>query len=157
MTKSRLMKADFLSAVFLVIFSLATIISAYLMPLYKQGWYAAPGFTPLLFGIILLAMSTVFLIRCLLRGNWKFRLTKAHWTAFKTSMVVHRVFFIVAAIAAFLFLFGKIPFLLLSTLFLFVTIAYFKGAPLWMNALISIMTATTIWFVFSVIFMVPLT
>ncbi len=156
MTESRALKADFLSAVFLLVFSLATIVSAYIMPQYKQGWYAAPGFPPLFFGIILFGMSLVFFVRCLIRGGWKFRLTGEHWIAFKSSKAVQRVLYMGAAIAVFLVFFGKIPFLVLSTVFLFATIWYFKGARLWLNAVVSIVTATAIWYVFSVIFMVPL-
>lgn len=156
MNESRLRKADFIAAIILVLFSIGVILTAMVMPEFKQGWYAAPGFPPAVFGAMLLVMSMVFLIRTILRGEWQFRLKQEHWRRFLSSYAVRRVAAIAAAIAFFLILFGKIPFLLLSTLFLLVTIWFFQGAKLWQNIIISILTSAIIWYVFGVVFMVPL-
>jgi hypothetical protein len=156
MTESQGKKADFLAGILLATFSVVWILTAWSMPRYKQGLYAAPGFPPFVFGIILLVLSLVLVGRSIARGGHRIRLRREHWERIKASAAVRRVLVMGAFIGLFLLLFGKIPFLALSFLFLFGTIWFFKGARLWVNAVVSIAASTTIWYIFSVVFMVPL-
>lgn len=156
MTDSQMRKADFLSALVLIVFSLGAVAVALAMPQYKQGWYAAPGFPPLAFGSILGVMGLVLLIRTFIRGGWAFRLSPDHWRRVRDSVAVRRVAVMCAFIFAFILLFAKVPFLILSAVFLFGTIWYFKGAKPWVNAIISIVATVLVWYIFSVVFMVPL-
>jgi hypothetical protein len=156
MTDSQMRKADFLSAIVLIVLSAGAAAAALAMPQYKQGWYAAPGFPPLAFAVILGAMGLALLVRTLLRGGWTFRLGPEHWRRVRDSPAVRRVVVMCAFIFAFILLFAKVPFLLLSTVFLFGTIWYFKGAKPLSNAVISITATVVVWYIFSVVFMVPL-
>ncbi|HUX39764.1 MAG TPA: tripartite tricarboxylate transporter TctB family protein [Rectinemataceae bacterium] len=156
MTDSQMRKADFLSAIVLMALGAVFVAVALGMPPYKQGWYAAPGFTPLVFGSILGFMGLILFARTLIKGGWAFRLNADHWRRVRDSKAVRRVSVMCAFIFAFLFLFDKVPFLLLSSAFLFGTIWYFKGAKLWVNAVVSVVATTIVWYIFGVIFMIPL-
>jgi putative tricarboxylic transport membrane protein len=156
MNDTQMRKANFLAAVALLLFSAAAVIAALAMPRYSQGWYAAPGFPPLAFGIVLGMMSLALLVRTIVQGGWQFRLSTEHLRRVRDSKAVRRISVMGAFIASFLVLFGRIPFLLLSFAFLFGTIWYYKGAKLWQNAIISAVSAFIIWYVFGVLFMVPL-
>jgi len=156
MTESQMRKADFLSAIVILTLSAVFVAVALGMPLYKQGWYAAPGFTPLLFGAVLGFMGFILLVRTLIKGGWTFRLGVEHWRRVRDSRAVRRVLVMCAFIFVFLLLFDKVPFLLLSSAFLFGTIWYFKGAKPWVNAIVSVVSTTIVWYIFSVIFMIPL-
>jgi hypothetical protein len=145
MTDSQMRKADLLSAIALLVFSA-----------YKQGWYAAPGFPPFVFGTILGIMGLSLLVRTLVRGGWAFRLNAEHWRRVRDSLAVRRVLVMCAFVFAFILLFKTVPFLILSSVFLFCTIWYFKGSKLWVNAIVSIGATTAVWYIFSVVFMVPL-
>lgn len=156
MTDSQQQKANFLSALALLAVSAAFILEALRMPRYSQGLYAAPGFPPFAFGILLGLMALILLVRTMLQGGWKFRLNADHLRRVTASKAVRRVSVMGAFIAAFVVLFGKVPFLILSFAFLFGTIWYFKGARLWVNAIVSAIATAAVWYVFGVVFMVPL-
>jgi len=156
MTENQLRKADFLTGILLSTFSILWMVTAWFMPRYKQGLYAAPGFPPVFFGAILLILSLVLLLRSALKGGYRIRLRRDHWERIKASAAVRRFTVITLFIAVFLVLFGKVPFLALSSLFLFGSIWYYKGAKLWVAAVVSVVASTTIWYIFSVVFMVPL-
>lgn len=156
MTESQLRKSDFLASLLLLAFSLAATAAALAMPRYSQGWYAAPGFPPFAFGSVLGLMSLALLGRTLWKGGWRFRLGREHWLRVRDSKAVRRVLVMGGFIALFLLLFGRIPFLLLSFGFLLGTIHYFRGAKPWQNLVISAAASLLIWYVFAVVFMVPL-
>ncbi len=59
-------KADFMMGLVLMAFSLLIIIESLKIPRFEKDWggfYAAPGFVPLILGITLFTMSLALLVR----------------------------------------------------------------------------------------------
>ena len=67
-------KADFIMGLILMAFSLLIVVESLKLPRFEKDWggfYAAPGFVPLILGITLFAMSLALFVRAVKKQGYK--------------------------------------------------------------------------------------
>jgi putative tricarboxylic transport membrane protein len=157
MNDNKTNKADFIDSIFIIAFSLFVIYRCLVMPRYESwGLYATPGMPPLIFALILLALAAIVFVRSIIRKGYKLEIGRHALTQFVKSGDVHRFSIALGLILLYFVFLGRLPFVILSAVFLFVTVMMFKGAKWWVSAVVSVLTAVIVWLVFEVVFLVPL-
>jgi hypothetical protein len=157
MDDRKLVKADFIVSLLLVLFSGFLIVQSLLMPKYeKWGFYAMPAMTPFIFGSLLLLLSLILFTRSLLRGGHRIHVTRVQIAEALRSEGVKRFCAVLSFIILYFFALGKLNFVFVTAAFLFAMIWFFKGAKWWINLIISAATSFAVWFVFNQVFLVPL-
>ncbi len=157
MNNKKMAKADFICAIIIIVFSLFVIYNCIIMPKYEEwGLYATPGMPPFIFSSILLIMGIILLRRSIFVQGYKIRIKKDYLLRLYHSVAVRRFTIALSLVIFYSFLLGKIHFVIISAIYMFVNIYIFKGTVWWINFIISIATSFAIWLLFKVIFLVPL-
>lgn len=151
--------SDLIMGVILVIFSIFLGVSALRMRVYNT-FLDAPGFFPLILGIIFFAFGLVMIISAVRSGS-----VEAAKKAFsknnlitvlldsQTKRVIILSFFMVVYIYG---LIGRVHFTVSTFLYLMATFLYLKSTTLVKSAIISIVSALLISAVFQYLFKIPL-
>jgi len=151
--------SDLVMGVLLFAFGIFLIVESLGMKVYNT-FLDAPGFFPLILGIIFSAFGLVMFIGSLRGGSVaaaKNTFTKATLTTLflnpQSKRVVILSFFMVVYIFG---LIGRVHFAIATFLYLFVTFFYLKSTTLVKNIIISAISALVISAVFQYVFKIPL-
>lgn len=150
-------KPDFITSIIIIVFSGVILGFSFAMPKYVEwGLYATPSLAPIMFGALLLLCGIILFVRSLAAGGASIRVQKAQVRSFFSS----KPFFNFAATLGFVILYyvlmGRIHFVLISTIYLFLNMFYFRSTAWWKNLIISVVVAVTIWYCFNFLFLIPL-
>jgi hypothetical protein len=152
-------KADFIMGLILMVLSLLVVLESLRLPRFEKDWggfYAAPGFVPLILGITLFAMSLALFVRAVRNQGYKIVPGRQVFENFLRSKTVHRWCLAMAFAFGFFFLLGHIYFYIAAFLVIFAFIATFGGQKLWVGLTVSLLASGLIYLVFTKIFLVPL-
>ena len=152
-------KADFVMGLILMACSLVLVVESLKIPRFEKDWggfYAAPGFVPLILGITLFAMSLALFIRALKMKGYRIIPDRQAFRDFTRSKPVHRWCLAIFYAFSFFFLLGHIYFYLATFLVLFAYMATFGEQKRWISLIISLIASAAIYLVFTKIFLVPL-
>ena len=158
MDEKQMAKADFITAIVFIIGSLFILILTLYFPRFPE-WgplYANPGFTPFLLVLALLLMSIYLLIRSVKNQGSRIQLTGEMVNLFFQSTKVRRFLICMGLFVFYYLLLGSIPFILDTSLYLFLSIMIFRRGKWYSALLISVATAIAVYLVFLRIFLVPL-
>jgi len=152
-------KADFIMGLILMALSFFIVIESLKIPRFEKDWggfYAAPGFVPLILGITLFVMSLALFVRSVKKQGYKIIPGRETLSNFVRSRPVHRWCLAMIYAFGFFFLLGHIYFYLAAFLVLFAYMATFGEQKRSISLVISLAAAATIYLVFTKIFLVPL-
>jgi hypothetical protein len=152
-------KADFVMGLILMAGSLVIVVESLKIPRFEKDWggfYAAPGFVPLILGITLFVMSLALFVRALRMKGYRIIPNRESVNGFVRSSSVHRWCLAMIYAFGFFFLLGHIYFYLAAFLVLFAYMATFGEQRRWISLIISMAAAALIYLVFTKIFLVPL-
>ena len=152
-------KADFVMGLILMAGSLVIVVESLKIPRFEKDWggfYAAPGFVPLILGITLFAMSLALFVRAVKKQGYQIIPGRQTLRDFVRSKPVHRWCLAMLYAFGFFFLLGNIYFYLAAFLVLFAYMATFGEQKLSISLIISIIASASIYLVFTKIFLVPL-
>ncbi|NCC63939.1 MAG: tripartite tricarboxylate transporter TctB family protein [Spirochaetia bacterium] len=151
--------SDLIMGVLLLGFGIFLIVEALGMRVYNT-FLDAPGFFPLILGIIFIVFGIVMLIGAFRGGSIEAAKTTLHKDSLlamalkpTTKRVVILSFIMVVYIYG---LIGRIHFTIATVLYLFVTFWYLKSTTLIKNIIISVVAALLISAVFQYVFKIPL-
>jgi len=159
MNEKQMAKADFVTSILLILVSLFIMEESYFrIPRFKEwgGFYATPGFTPFLLGTCLFLMSIYLWIRSLRRHGHQIRVTGEGVIRFFHSPKVIRFLICLGLFALYYAFLGRIPFVLDTGIYLFLSILIYKGSRWFFALLIAGATSFAIYFIFTKVFLVPL-
>lgn len=147
-------KADFLTGIFLIILSIFFIIEAFKMPVDPAyGIYAFPGITPIFLASILLILSIYLVIRSkvnLIEILRNMSINKMRNKEFQNLILAGILMLI------YVFLLKKIPFYILTFLFIFVfSYIFYRKKPIFLLILSGVVTFAII-MLFSKLFLIPM-
>ncbi|PIE34300.1 hypothetical protein CSA56_07900 [candidate division KSB3 bacterium] len=150
-------KPDFIVSLILTAFSLLLLGLSVAMPKYVEwGLYATPALAPIIFSLLLLIGSLILLVRSLLAEGYKLSVSWEQSRRFLMSRPFHNFLVSFGLVLLYYLMIGKMHFALISTLYLFVNILYFRGTSWWKNLIISTVAAVSIWYCFNDLFLIPL-
>ena len=152
-------KADFIMGLILMAFSLLIIIESLKIPRFEKDWggfYAAPGFVPLILGITLFIMSLALFVRALMMKGYRIVPNRDTLSTFVRAKSVQRWCLAMIYAFGFFFLLGHIYFYLAAFLVLFAYMATFGEQKRSISLVISLIASAIIYLVFTKIFLVPL-
>lgn len=152
-------KADFIMGLILMVGSFFIVFESLRIPRFEKDWggfYAAPGFVPLILGITLFVMSLVLFVRAVKNKGYRIIPSRETLKNFVRSKRVHRWCLAMIYAFGFFFLLGHIYFYLAAFLVLFAYMATFGEQRLHVSLTISIIASAMIYLVFTRIFLVPL-
>ena len=152
-------KADFVMGLIFMAGSLVIVVESLKIPRFEKDWggfYAAPGFVPLILGIALFVMSLALFVRALKMKGYRIIPGRQSVDDFMRSSSVHRWCLAMIYAFGFFFLLGHIYFYLAAFLVLFAYMATFSQQKRWISLIISLIAAALIYLVFTKIFLVPL-
>ena len=152
-------KADFIMGLILMAFGLLAVFESAKLPTFKKDWggfYAAPGFVPLILGITIFGMSLALFIRAILQQGYKIIPDREDIRNFVQSKPVHRWCLAMVYTFGFFFLLGHIYFYLAAFLVLFAFMFTFSEQKRWHVLVISLVASGMVYLVFTRIFLVPL-
>lgn len=154
--KSGTAAADIASGLSLGALSLAFLVGALRMPLYTVHWtwLNAPGLVPAVLSAVLLVQALFLTIRGM--RHLRARPNGTSWRAAAGQWGAGRVILTLALALAFALLMGRLPFVILVALFVFIMTMAFRGAGAWKAAASALITAVTVSWVFTRVFLVPL-
>jgi putative tricarboxylic transport membrane protein len=159
MDEKRMAKADFVTSIFLILFSLLIMIyTVFKFPRFPEwgGIYSNPGYVPFLLGLTLFSMSSYLLIRSLRRQGHLVRISREGLGLFFRSPVVIRLFICFGLFIFYYALLGRIPFLINTALYLFLSIMIFGRGKWYIALIISAGISLAVYLIFIRIFLVPL-
>jgi hypothetical protein len=152
-------KADFVMGLILMACSLVIVVESLKIPHFEKDWggfYAAPGFVPLILGITLFVMSLALFVRAVKRQGYRIIPDREAVGGFMRSKPVHRWCLAMVYAFGFFFLLGHIYFYLAAFLVLFAYMATFGEQKLWVGLTVSLIASGLIYLVFTKIFLVAL-
>ena len=152
-------KADFIMGLILMVISLLIVVESLKIPRFEKDWggfYAAPGFVPLILGITLFVMSLALFVRAVKNQGYRIIPGRETLKNFVRSARVHRWCLAMVYAFGFFFLLGQIYFYLAAFLVLFAYMATFGEQKRSISLVISIVASAAIYLVFTKIFLVPL-
>jgi len=152
-------KADFIMGLILMVVSLLIVVESLKIPRFEKDWggfYAAPGFVPLILGITLFVMSLALFVRAVKTQGYRIIPGREAIHNFVRSGRVHRWCLAMVYAFGFFFLLGHIYFYLAAFLVLFAYMATFGEQKRSISLIISIVASAAIYLVFTKIFLVPL-
>jgi hypothetical protein len=155
----RMPKADFVMGLVLMALGAAAAVESLRIPRFEKDWggfYAAPGFVPLILGTAIFGMSLALFIRSLGAGGHRIAPHRDALRGFLRSGAVHRWCLTILYAFSFFFLLGHVDFALAAFLVLFAFMVTFGEQKLLTVLLISLLSAGLIYLVFTKIFLVPL-
>lgn len=170
MKPDTLTKADLITGLVLIVFSLTLIEEAWRMPRLEQlGVHpsSVPGLVPGLLGIILLILGAVLAVRSFRRGGHHLGITRENTAqTFREPGNLRLVVTLVLCIGYAAFMIGNMPYWLATGIFTFLFIALFEWRPdadrrtrvrgLAIAAVISVVVAGAVTWVFANLFLVTL-
>jgi len=155
-------KADFFTSIFLFLLGLIVFIISIRMPTFRElgaNPYSAPGIVPGILGIILLFMSTILFIRSVIRKGYKIRLSFQGLKLFFKNNSIKRLFIALFLSVFYVILLGKINYLLLTGIYIFLFVWSFElktKKTLFFALLEAVLIAACISYVFRYLFLVTL-
>jgi len=152
-------KADFIMGLILMVGSLLIVVESLKIPRFEKDWggfYAAPGFVPLILGITLFVMSLALFVRAVKKKGHRIIPGREAFRNFVQSGRVHRWCLAMVYAFGFFFLLGHIYFYLTAFLVLFAYMATFGEQKWFISLIISAAASAAIYLVFTKIFLVPL-
>jgi hypothetical protein len=158
MDEKQMAKADFITSIVMILAGLVILAVTLYFPRFPEwgGIYSNPGFTPFLMVLALVGMYLYLLVRSLKRGGNQIRVTGEMVRKFFQSTMAKHYFLCLGLFVLYYILLGRIPFIVDTSLYLFLSILAFGGGG-WLKALvISVATSFAIYLIFLRIFLVPL-
>jgi len=158
MDEKQMAKADFITSIVMILAGIFILGATLFFPRFPEwgGIYSNPGFTPFLLILALVAMYLYLLYRSVKRGGNRIRLNAEMVGKFFRAALVRRYFFCLGLFVVYYVLLGRIPFLVDTSLYLFLSIYIFGGGR-WLTALtVSVATSFAVYLIFLRIFLVPL-
>ncbi|TVQ34765.1 MAG: tripartite tricarboxylate transporter TctB family protein [Spirochaetaceae bacterium] len=150
-------RGDFVVSVILVVFSVWVIHMSLTMRRFGElGLAASPGLSPLVFAALLLICGLILLRRSLAQRGYRMGLSSRKSAAFLRAMETRHFVVVLASIVIYYLFLGVVHFVIISAVYVFFIIWYFKGVAWWKNLLISVLSGTIIWFSFDQVFLIPL-
>jgi len=150
-------RGDFIASVLLIVFSGWTIYMSFTMRRFGElGLAAAPGLSPLVFAILLLICGLILFRRSVVRRGYRLAMSREKAAVFLRSLETRHFAVVLASIIIYYVFLGVVHFVLISAVYVFFTIWYFKEVVWWKNLLISVLTVSIIWYAFDQIFLIPL-
>ncbi len=164
-------RADFVTGLVLLGFSTAVLYFSIAMPRLEHRGInplSAPGVVPGLLGAIIGVCSLALIIRAVVRGGYRLRLSKRSFSAFVTSPVVRRIVATVAICLAYAWgLVGRVNYTLATFLFVAVFVLFFElvfdqekrrspRSTVWKAVLEAVLVAGIVSAVFQYLFLVSL-
>jgi hypothetical protein len=152
-------KADFIMSLILMVFGLFVVVESLRLPRFEKDWggfYAAPGFVPLILGITIFGMSLTLFVRAVRRQGYRVIPAKERVAEFLRSKPAQRWCLAMAYAFGFFFLLGHVYFYIAAFLLLFAFMFTFGNQKLWQVTVISLVASGLIYLVFTKIFLVPL-
>ncbi len=123
-------KADFVTAIVLIAFSVAVLVLSLQLPRLEHrniNPYTIPGVVPAFLGIVVGILSLVLLIRSVVRGGWRLDLTRASVGGFLKSESAWRLALTIGLCIVYgIVLVGIMPYWLSTGIFIFVFILAFE-------------------------------
>jgi len=151
--------ADLIMGVMLILFGGYLICASLSMKVYKT-FLDAPGFFPLLLGIIFIVLGTMMVVSAIRRKGYaqiKQIFTRNNFTKIFKSIRFRRVMILITLMVIYIFiLIGRVHFTLATAIYLFLTLFYLKSTTIIKIVLISIITSLAISGVFTIFFHIPL-
>lgn len=121
----------------------------------RWTWQDAPGFVPAVIAGVLVLQALALTGR----GLWRLRSTSLAWKGLRAEAArwgADRLALTLLFAVAYVLLLGRLPFGVLTGLWLFAMIAVFRGTTVLKAALVAVLCATAITLVFTRLFLVPL-
>lgn len=150
--KSRNAAKDFVSGIGLVLLGIYVIIDSLNMKVYNT-FLDAPGFFPLIIGVVLTVLGAVLTyigFKTGGPGELKEVLTGKFLKAFITNDGTIRVLILLAMMVVYMYvLIGRIHFIIATTIYLFANFLYLKACKRWwVGAIIAVVSAVVIYYAF---------
>ena len=130
MNESSMHRADFISAMFLIAFGVATVVVSLRMPTFAElgaSPYSAPGIMPLFVGTVIAVLGGVLLVRSILHGGYRLGLTREKIGGIIRNPSIVRILVTVTLSVVYgLVLLGRISFILATGLYVFAFVMAFE-------------------------------
>ena len=152
---------DLIAAIVIAAIGLYSSVSGILMMFDITGaekWYYSPGFFPLFLGVILIILGIVLFVSKSKNGRIDFTtLLESNNVEKKQELIKLLIAIVLFAINVFV-LFGRLPFIVSTCIYLFVTMSVFRenNFAIWKIIVISICFSVFLYFFFVVVAKVPL-
>jgi hypothetical protein len=158
MDEKQMAKADFITSIVMIFAGLVILAVTFSFPRFPEwgGIYSNPGFTPFLLVLTLVAMNVYLLRRSLKGGGSQVPLTGEMVRKFLQETLVKRYLVCLGLFVLYYLLLGRIPFIVDTALYLFLSILIFGGSRWFMALVVSLATSIAVYLVFLRIFLVPL-
>ena len=150
--KNRNAAKDFASGILLVLFGIYIIIESLNMKVYNT-FIDAPGFFPLIIGIVLTILGAILALigyRAGGAGELKEVLTGKFLKAFVTDDTTIRVLILLAMMAVYIYgLVGRMHFILATSIYLVANFLYLKAVKRWwISIIIAVVASVVIYYAF---------
>lgn len=128
MTEKNMAKADFYTAIVLMVCGITATVMALQMPgpPGEQSPYSAPGLLPTVLGIVIAGLGLIMFIRALARAKGDVGISLASFKAFLSATSTRRIIATIVICLVYVFLLGKVWYPLLTFLFVFGFAALFE-------------------------------
>jgi putative tricarboxylic transport membrane protein len=129
MTEKNMARADFYTALALIVFGITALAMAVQMPRVtepRQSPYSAPGLLPAVLGAVIAALGLILLVRSLVRTKGQVGVSGSSFRHFFTEAGTIRIMVTIALCLSYTALLGKVFFPLLAFLFVFVFVLCFE-------------------------------
>jgi hypothetical protein len=158
MSETQMAKADFITSIVVILASLCMLAVTLSFPRFPEwgGLYANPGFTPFLLLLTLIGMNLYILLRAIKRGGHEIRVTGGMIVAFFQVTIVRRYLVCLGLFVLYYVLLGRLPFILDTSLYLFLSILVFGGGRWLMALAVSAAASYAVYLIFVRVFLVPL-
>lgn len=154
---SSMPRGDFIISVILVVFSGWVVFMSLTMRRFGElGLPASPGLSPLVFAVLLLLCGLILFRRSVMQRGYRLAWTGEKTAAFLRATETRHFIVVLTTIIIYYLLLGVVHFVMVSAVYVFFTIWYFKEVGWWKNLLISTLSATIIWYTFDQVFLIPL-
>jgi len=155
-----MVKNDFTSGIILFCIAAFFAIESLRMPVYDE-FYTAPGMFPFIIALVLAAMSVWLIVRSLRGGRPALQtgpdVENAETGPAWNREVFIRTLVIVVALTVYVILMTlRMPYLIITALFLIATLFYFHPGHKIKNLIISVVVAFLMDYLFSKVFLIPL-
>ncbi|GAB4221651.1 MAG: tripartite tricarboxylate transporter TctB family protein [Spirochaetales bacterium] len=169
MKEENMPKADFYTAIVLMVFGVLVLILSLQMPTMAEQHknpYSAPGIVPGLLGATIAFLSAIMFVRSIRKGGHRKQITGEAVKGFFTHESTNRMVKTILLCVLYTLLLGRVNFVLLTALFIFVFVLIFEYSfshsfrsqirKVLVAAILSVTTAATVYGVFFYLFLVNL-
>jgi hypothetical protein len=130
MKETNMPKADFVTSIILLIFSISIIILSIRMPRMEEVGadpYSAPGIVPGFLGVIILFLSIILLVRSIFKNGFKIDLhRKKIISFFKDKPIIRVLLTLIISVVYGTILLGRTPYVLATFLYVIVFVFIFE-------------------------------